>query len=217
MLNITRNRILLITILLGLVFGASVWFFDSLRAAERTNAEPWPSFTMVYTDWGATRGPNGTPGFVRARIMYQDSRHWQSEILEDSVMPSYAGSFTEFNGKQLSGFNAAFNHSATTQEPDSPKLAPDDWLLPGQISYLKQKPDISLQPTTKPGLDKLVRSEQIPCDPDVSRCEKAMSQIVTEILFDSKYELPMGMTVYSNNQKSRQVTVEEFSWTVPSR
>jgi|SRR5581483_10824128 hypothetical protein len=212
-----RMRVLLSILMLALALGSTGWLFNTLRAAEKPNAEPWPPFTMVYTDWSATRGPDGTPGFVRARIIYQDSRHWRSEILEDSVMPSYAGSFTEFNGKQLSGFNAAFNHSATVNEPNSPKLAPDDWLLPGQISYLKQKPDISLQLTTKPGLDKLVRSEQIACDPDVSRCEKAISQIVTEILFDSKYELPMGMTVYSNNQKSRQVTVDEFSWTARSR
>jgi hypothetical protein len=216
-MNERRFHILLSLIMLVIGLGASMWFLNSLRADQAPQAEPWPPFMMVYTDWGAHRGLNGTPGFVRARIIYQDSRHWRSEIIEDSVMPSYAGSFTEFNGKQLSGFNATFNHSATVDEPNSPKLAPDDWLLPGQISYLKRQPGISSRPGTKPGLEQLVKSEAIPCDPDVAQCDKAMRDVVTEILYDSKYELPMGLTVYSDKQKSRQVTVEEFSWITPSQ
>ncbi len=216
MLDKRQIRYLLFGILVILV-STSIWFASTLSATETKSAEPWPPFVMVYTDWGAQRGPDKTPGYVKARIIYKDSRHWRSEILEDSVMPSFAGSFTEFSGNQLTGFNATFNQSVTVAEPTNPKLAPDDWLLPGQITYLKQKPNISLQPSTQPGVSKLIKNEEIPCDPDVAQCNKPTTQVVTEILFDSKFELPMGMTVYSNNQKSRQVTVDEFSWTMPTR
>ena len=217
MLNKIQIRYLLLCILSVIVVTTSVWFASTLGAAETKNAEPWPPFVMVYTDWGAQRGPDKTPGYVKARIIYKDSRHWRSEILEDSVMPSFAGSFTEFSGNQLTGFNSTFNQTTTVAEPTNPKLAPDDWLLPGQIAYLKQKPNISLQPSPQSGFSKLIKSEEIPCDPDVTRCEKSTTLVVTEFLYDSKFELPMGMTVYSNNQKSRQVTVDEFSWTTPTR
>ncbi len=178
--------------------------------AQTASIEPWPAFVMVYRDWGATWGPNGTPGYVVSRLTYRSSRDWESEVLEDSVAPDAAGTRGVFRGTTATGFNARFQHVSSEVYPADALAAPSDWLVPIRIGRLRREANSTVRPTASPDVSELVHTEQLPCQPDLVKCASPTRLQVTRILFRNDSEIPLGLTDIIDGQLVREITVTEF-------
>jgi hypothetical protein len=201
----------------GLVVLAVIILFGIITSTQSAAIETWPSFTMVYRDQSANRGPNNTPGYVVVRLTYKNSRDWQSEILEDSVAPDAAGTRASFSGDVSSGYNARFKRSSSEKYPPTAVLAPDDWLVRGSIARLKAAPASVVSPTSSPGIFELVHTEDVPCVQELMikallNCAKPSFQVITRIRYRPEHEIPLNMTVTSDGTLVRQITVSEFAF-----
>ncbi len=190
----------------------SIAVIGSLFIAQRATAEPWPSFTMTYRDWSVNRGKNNTGGYVLVRLAYENSREWRADILEDTGAPDSAGSFTQFSGNTVLGFNARFQTTANQQIPGDDKLAPDDWLVIGRINRLKATPNAVVQSISVPGILELVHTELVPCPKSVlPNCSVDSRTVTTRIRYREDNGIPLGMTVTIDGTLTREVTVIDFA------
>ncbi|OQY80495.1 MAG: hypothetical protein B6D41_20880 [Chloroflexi bacterium UTCFX4] len=168
---------------------------------------------MTYKDWQLYNGQERAPRHRVEQLVYQDQLHWSSEVLEETAAPDYVGSYMQVNDDIIKGANKklrAFDERKIDLSEGF--YAPAEWLVPIRISKYKQVPGAEIRPADKPGLMDLTFTEQAPCDPDTWPCEKEVYDVTTRIRYWADSELPMGMTVTSNGELVREITVTAFEW-----
>lgn len=206
-----KKPMLLLPVLLISAIGVAVFISSLATQTIGASRNPWPAFEMVYTDLGSKRGPNDTPGYTIVRLSYYNTREWRSEVLEDSVNPAATGSYSEFKGDQLTGFNAQFNDTETTKlSPTEGLYAPADWLFPGRIEAFQTRFGGHLTATMSPGILSYTFIEKVPCDAQVNKCHAPSSQVTTEIKVNKDTLVPIEMIIKSDGVPTRQVTVSRF-------
>lgn len=209
LIHIRDRRAAIFAFLAIAVLGGTLWLAGA-SGAQTAPVEPWPAFTMVYRDWGATWGPNSMPGYVVSRLTYRSSRDWGSEILEDSVAPNAVGTRGSFGGNVAAGYNARFQRSASEVYPADALVAPDDWLVPIRIGRLKQESNTTILPTASPDVLELVHTELLPCYPDLTTYMSPTRMQEIRILYRKDGEIPIGLTDTIDGKLVCEITVLEF-------
>jgi hypothetical protein len=195
-----------------LVSGFVGWL-NIYKAQSAPQKLDWPGFEMFYKDWHRYSGQEYAPHYRVERLVYTDRLHWRSDILEETSAPDYAGSFMQVSGDTIKSANEKFGTQDERKVDLSEGLyAPDDWLMPIRISKYKQIPGTIIRHTDTPGLMELTYTEQVPCDPETWKCETDTYEVVTSVRYWADSELPMGMTVTSNGELVREITVTDFKW-----
>ncbi|RIK18072.1 MAG: hypothetical protein DCC52_16265 [Chloroflexi bacterium] len=210
-MNQHRIKIVFTFCVFALTLGIVGWF-NMYKAQSAPRQGDWPGFSMTYKDWHLYNGQDRAPQHRVAQLTYTDQLHWRSEVLEQTSAPDIAGSFGEASGDAIKGFNKRFGAYSRKVDPSEGLYAPDEWLIPIRISKYKQIPGTTIRPTDTPGLMELTFIEQVPCDPETWKCESDAYKVVTSVRYWADSELPMGMTVISNGELVREITVTDFKW-----
>lgn len=183
------------------------------RASGAAMSSDWPGFELQYADWGQSRGINSSGGSVRVKLTYTNKTQWRSEILADSTVPESSGSYTELSPSALSSYNAMTKQSSSIAiSPSESLYAADDWLIPGRIAKWREAYAPTITPTETDGIVQMSYTEQIPCDPEISKCETSAYEVVTQIKYWADYDIPMEMTITRDGQLRRRVIVTDFKW-----
>lgn len=209
-----QHRVKIIFTLCALVFalGSAGWLY-TYKAQSAPRQRDWPAFEMIYKDWHLYTGQERAPHYIVERLVYADQLHWRLDVLEETAAPDYAGSFMEVSGDTIKGANEKFGTRDERKVDLSEGLyAPDEWLVPIRINKYKQMPGAIIRPTDTPGLMELTFTEQVLCDPETWKCETDTYEVVTSVRYWADSELPMGMTVISNGELVREITVTDFKW-----
>jgi len=209
----SRLVILVILITLGVSAFGLLIVISGQKAIGAAENHEFPAFEMVYEDWGQNRGTNSSGGFVRVKLTYLDRFHWRSEILFDSTVPEISGSTSELSPDAFVHFNAQTNQvTSIPVSPDEPIYAVDDWLIPGKIAAQLDKYHATISPADSAGIVQMEYTEQIPCDPEISKCDTSIYQVMTRTKYWVDSQLPTEIIISRDGQIRRHVTVTEFKW-----
>lgn len=198
---------LLLGLFLFAVLVISTLFIVSTTKTEGASAKEWPAFEMVYTDWAAHSGPNNSSSTIRIRLTYQNARNWRSEVLEDSVVPQSVGSYSEFKGAELTGYDAQFKTRSATNLPDG-LYAPADWLFPERVDSLQNRHGGNLIESLTDGNLEYSYTEQVTCDETVNQCKTSSSQVITLYRLQKETQIPINMTVTSDGEITHRITAD---------
>ncbi len=210
-MNRHRMRIVFLFCALASVLGFAGWL-NMYNAQSAPRKLDWPAFEMVYKDWRLYSGQERAPQHRAARLVYIDRLHWRSDVLEETAAPDTVGSFSEVSGETIRGNDKRFGAFESKVDPSEGFYAPDEWLVPIRIAKYKQIPGATVHPTDTPGLMEIAFTEQVPCDPETWKCETDAYEVITRVRYWADSELPMGMTVISNGELVREITVTAFKW-----
>ena len=212
-------------LMLGLVVALSLVFRSALtRQPKVAAAAPdWPAMTLVYRDEGKTEGlTRGTTTKVW-RLSYQDARHWQKELLEDSALSANVGTIERLQGTTYTAYSAVTKDTFTKEYPASGGiLVPEQWLSPGREQALPAKGYI--QSTAADAKQtSYAKTESLPCQPDAdgkltgviqpASCATAPTYAVQEtITYQRDRGLPVEISTLSGQTVIHHIVVTELSF-----
>jgi hypothetical protein len=198
-----------------LVFGVVFTFFPNPPVDSAAIPPEWPPFEMVYKDWGIQRATNGSKengGFVLVKLTYFDRYNYSIKVLEDTSMPAVAGSRASFSPNQILSYDARTGEERTIPIPSGESYRADDILEPGLVNRWISQYDAVVRPTETEGLNEMTYSEQVPCDPEVLKCENKFLNVETYVKYWAENDVPMELKIIRDGVLRRHWTVTDFRW-----
>src|SRR5581483_9667305 len=97
--------------------------------------EPWPPFTMIFSERTTDIRPSRGSRTQRISVDYARRRLWTVTLLEDSAAPATVGWTYTFDGQTTVQKRPGFPEITTRWEPGE-LTVPANWLVPGGIDGL---------------------------------------------------------------------------------
>lgn len=135
------KRLISTCLLSASVIGASVFAImaHSATPSPQVTATEWPALTLTYRLDELANGLSGGATTKVWKLSYQDSHHWQKELLEDTANPGKVGSVESFQGRTYTEESALLKHTFTKVYDNDVPVVPEQWLMPGREPALVTK------------------------------------------------------------------------------
>jgi hypothetical protein len=206
-MTIARSMIMVIVLT---VLGLSI---------STSNAMPseldWPSFLMVFEE----ASPHQT---VLSRLTWHNRGEWKLEILQDTVQfpgqglfPPPSGQSFVFSQGTYTVYDGAGKAMGVEQFPANTFMAPTEWLMPGYLNKLKERQGYVVIASAHPTSLTLARRESRRCvsdpygNPLDPTCDSSQ-EVVTQVTFDAKTQIPLERIVQVNGQVTYRLHVREL-------
>lgn len=192
-------------LLVALVIGLAIiitGYWGGRSTASKIQQAKWPPVSITFKVWGKDIGPGQAPGYAIFKLEYNGTKDWRIETVEYPGNKA-EGSWTQYDGKLLRSYDAAFNKVTEAEAPRDGPIVPMEWLVPRNIDYL-----VVQQGWTKvinPNGDIILTKQEMIRDENGN-----IKARITEKTFDRDTGIPIKVIEHFDGELVREVTVESL-------
>lgn len=186
-------------------------------SASISNAMPsepaWPPFIMVFEEESLHQ-------LVISRLTWHNRGEWKLEVLQDTFESPRQGLFSPPSGRSFVFSQGTYTvYDATGKVTSVERLdafmAPAEWLVPGYLNKLKERQGYIVTSIVNSAHLTLERRESRRCVNDPygnsldPTCDSSR-EVVTQVTFDAKTQIPLERIVQVNGQFVYRLRVREL-------
>lgn len=220
---VDRRMMALLLIAATLLAGSGAFLRQVVAHNVPAVSARWPAFTMLYTEEDFGWASNGKMSSQTVELLYNSFDNWKVTIMDSSAFPALNGTWTAYDGETNTHYSAETDETTTADvSKDGGFYVPSQWLVPLYVSTLLEKPNVKPEPSDDPNLQKIVVTDESPCEPfteaqkqaglAVCKSEQKFRLSTREIIYDSKYLIPRRLVDKLDGTAIYTVTVTELTF-----
>lgn len=206
-----------------LLVGGGLVVNQLLKNNRTVGAKSWPAFTMIYTTEGFGMAPAGAIGSQTTELIYDSVNNWKVTITQNSAFPALQGTWSVYDGQLITHYNAESGETTVNDVSNEEGFrVPDQWLAPLYVPALLKTPGVIPEPGEEPNLQKIVVTDESPCDPFTAVQQQAglaeckadqTARIATrEVTYDTAHLIPLKIIDKLDGTAMYTVTVDELTF-----